>query len=275
MPSTIRRSFTFVLFLALMIMAAVINAQTITQKKPDLAPKKPELSMRPDFEVVDIEFSVTHHIFAKIRNNSPAPFSGSVEMGLQIAGYGLVYRTRPFSLNLPASGQIITMEMPCDVPGEQLRMEHANAIGIVVAMDADNKIPELNENNNSKHIEVPFGIMGITLTLLPAEYQGACNAATQVKLTARIAFRCNLRVTESYKIVLEHPDAGYRKEYRNPEFVVTPNPGTLTITREILLPGEVAAAIQHGTSRVTLRVELAEPLKKMVSNTATFTYRCN
>ena len=76
-------------------------------------------------------------------------------MGLQFAGYGLVYRTRLFNLNLPARGQIVTVEMPCDVPGEQLRMEHANAVGIVVGMDADNKIPELNENNNSKHNEVP------------------------------------------------------------------------------------------------------------------------
>jgi len=268
MPSTIRRSFIFVFFLVLMVTAAVSEAQ-------QFVPRKPELSIRPDFEVVDIEFSATHHIFAKIRNNSPAPFSGSVEIGLQIAGYGLVYRNRLFNLNLPASGQIITMEMPCDVPDERMRMEHANAIGLVVAMDADNKIPELNENNNSKHIEVPYGITSITLTLLPAEYQGNCSAATQVKISARIAFRCNLKVTETFKIVLEHPSAGYRKEFRSPDFVVTPNPGTLTIPKEILLPSEVAATIQHGTSTVTLRVELAEPLKKMASNTATFTYRCN
>jgi len=263
-----RRVLCLGLFLALLFLAAGIDAQ-------QFVPKKPDLSIRPDFEVVDIEFSSTHHIFAKIRNNSPAPFSGNVEIGLQIAGYGLVYRNRLFNLNLPASGQIITMEMPCDVPDEKMRMDHANAIGIMVGIDADNKIPELNENNNTKNMQFPYGITAITLTLLPAEYQGACSAATQVKISARIAFRCNLRVTESYKIVLEHPDAGYRKEYRSPEFIVTPNPGTLTIPREILLPGEVAAAIQHGTSRVTLRVELSEPLKKMASNTATFTYRCN
>ena len=101
------------------------------------------------------------------------------------------------------------------------------------------------------------------------------NSNVQNEISARIAFRCNLRVTESYKIVLEHPDTGYRKEFRNPEFVVTPNPGTLTINTEILLPSEVAAAIQHGTSRVALRAELSSPLKKMTSNTATFTYRCN
>ncbi|MCU0236075.1 MAG: hypothetical protein MUC72_03210 [Acidobacteria bacterium] len=262
-----RRALCLGLFAALLLLAVGIHAQ-------QFEPRKPNLTIKPDFEVVDIEFSATHRIFAKIRNNSPSPFSGNVEMGLQIAGYGLVYRTRPFSLNLPGNGQVVTMEMPCDVPAERMRMEHANAIGIVVGMDQDNKIPELNENNNTKHIEVPYGITSITLTLLPAEYQGNCSAATQVKISARIAFRCNLKVTEMFKIVLEHPSAGYRKEYRNPDFVVTPNPGTLTITKEILLPAEVAAAIQHGTSTVTLRVELFEPLKKMASNTATFTYRC-
>ena len=265
MPS--RRVLSLGLFAALILLASGIDAQ--------IGPKKPNLSILPDFEVVDIEFSATHHIFAKIRNNSPSSFSGNVDMGLQIAGYGLVYRTRPFNLILPGGGQVVTLEMPCDVPDERMRMDHANAIGIVVGMDQDNKIPELNETNNTKHIEVPYGITSITLTLLPAEYQGNCSAATQVKISARIAFRCNLKVTEMFKIVLEHPSAGYRKEYRNPDFVVTPNPGTLTITKEILLPAEVAAAIQHGMSTVTLRVELSEPLKKMASNTATFTYRCN
>ncbi len=274
MTSTIRRSFTFVFFLIMMVMAAGINAQGISQKTPDLTFKKPSLSILPDFEVVDIEFNATHHIFAKIRNNSPSPFSGNVEMGLQIAGYGLVYRNRLFNLNLPAHGQVVTMEMPCDVPDEQMRMEHANAIGIVVAMDADNKIPELNENNNSKNKQFPYGITRIELTLLPNSYQGACSASTQVKIVARIAFYCNLKVTERYKVVLEYPAIGYRKEYRDQDFVVTPSPGTRTVSEELTLPSDIAAAIQHGTGNLTLRVELFEPLKNMVSNTATFTYRC-
>lgn len=273
-PATFRRGLGFGLFLALTVMAAMINAQGITQKTPDLVPKKPDLSILPDFEVVDIEFSATHHIFAKIRNNSPAPFSGNVEMGLQIAGYGLVYRNRLFNLNLPASGQVVTVEMPCDVPGEQMRMEHANAVGIVVGMDADNKIPELNENNNSQNKQFPYGITRIVLTLQPNSYQGACSAATQVKISARIAFYCNLKVTERYKVVLEYPASGYRKEYRDQDFVVTPNPGTLTVNKEIVLPSDIAASIQHGTSNVSLRVELFEPLKNMASNSASFTYRC-
>ena len=71
------------LFVALVLLACGIDARQIEHKKPSL-------SMVPDFEVVDIEFNSTHHIFAKIRNNSSSPFSGNVEMALQIAGYGLV-----------------------------------------------------------------------------------------------------------------------------------------------------------------------------------------
>jgi hypothetical protein len=217
---------------------------------------------------------MSHHIIAKIRNNSPSPFLGNVEMSLQFSGYGLVYRNRVFNLNLPAKGQIVTMKMPCDVPAEQLRMDDLNAIGIQVGMDPDKKIPELNENNNLKFKKFPYGITSIALTLLPDSYRGACNASTQIAITARIAFRSNLKVTERYKIVLESTSYGYRKEYRNADFEVTTAPGTHTVSKQIVLPADLAAQIQHGTLKASLRVELIYPLKNMVSNTATFTYYC-
>jgi len=264
---TLRRSLIFGLFLALLVPAARSDAQGIGQPKPNL-------SFLPDFEVVDIEFTQTHHVFAKIRNNSPSPFSGNVEMGLQFAGYGLVYRDRVFNLNLPAHGQIVSVEMPCDVPADKMRLEQDNAAVILVGIDSNKKIPELNDNNNTLRKKFPLGITAITLTLLPDSYQGACNASTAVKTTARIAFRCNLSVTERYMIILEFPSAGFRKEYQDQGFVVTANPGTKTVNQEIVFPTDLATTIQHGTGQMSLRVELFWPTKNMASNTAAFTYRC-
>ena len=278
-----RRALGLGLFAALILLAAGINAQKIDPKKPkpidpknsqQIEPKQPNLTILPDFEVVDIEFTRYPGIFAKVRNNSPISFSGSVEMLLQLSGYGHVYSNRPFNLDLPANGQIVTIEMPCDVPAEQMRMEHFNAVGIVITMDPDNKIPELNEKNNYKSADFPYGITSIKLTLLPAEYQGNCSPAPQVKISARISFRCNLTVTENFKIVLENPRTGFRKEFRKSDYVITPNPGAWTITKEILLPSEIGTDMQHGKADLTLRVELIGIYKKMASNTATFTYRC-
>jgi hypothetical protein len=195
-------------------------------------------------------------------------------MALQIAGYGLVYRDRVFNLNLPAKGQIVEMEMPCDVPAERMRMEQLNLVGINVAMDPNNKIPELNENNNGKNKTFPLGIMSITLTLVPDTYNGVCNASTPVKTAARIAFRCNMQVTERYKIILEFPRAGFRKEYQDSSYVVSANPGTRTENVEITFPTDLATSIEHGTGQMSLRVELYDAPKKMSSNTATFIYNC-
>jgi hypothetical protein len=266
-PATLRRSLIFGLFLVLLVPAARSGAQGIGQPKPNL-------SVLPDFEVVDIEFTLTHHIFAKIRNNSPSSFSGNVEMGLQFAGYGLVYRDRVFNLNLPAHGQIVSVEMPCDVPADKMRLEQDNAVGILIGIDSNKKIPELNDNNNTLNKKFPLGITAITLTLLPDSYQGVCNASTPVKTVARIAFRCNLSVTERYKIILEYPSAGFRKEYQDQGFIVTANPGTKTVNQEIVFPTDLATTIQHGTGQMSLRVELFWSTKNMASNAAAFTYRC-
>lgn len=270
-----RRALGLGLFAALILLAAGINAQKIDPKKPQtLELKKPNVSLLPDFEVIDIEFIAPSRILAKIRNNSPTAFSGKVEMGLQIAGYGLVYRDRLFNFDL-AGGQVVTMEMPCDVPAEKMRMDSRNAIGIFVGIDQNNKIPEVNENNNIKHIEVPYGITGITLTLLPSEYQGKCPPAPQVKVSARIAFRCNLKLTEQFMIVLENPKTGFRKEFQEADYFVTANPGTLTITKEILLSSMIGTEMGLMGGELTLRVELNDrTAKNVVSNKASFTYRC-
>jgi hypothetical protein len=274
MTPSFRRRFGFGLLLAAVVFAAGIGAQEISQTKPPLTLKKPDVAILPDFEVVDIDFTLTHRVIAKIRNNSPAAFQGNVEMGLQFGGYGLVYRNRVFNLNLPAKGQIVEMEMPCDLTAEQMRMEQLNMASITVAMDSDNKIPELNENNNGKNKTFPLGIMSITLTLVPDSYNGVCNASTTVKTNARIAFRCNMQVTEKYKIILEYPQAGYRKEFQDSSYVVSANPGTRTENVEITFPTDIATSIQHGRGQMSLRVELFDTPKKMSSNTAAFIYNC-
>jgi hypothetical protein len=257
----------FVLALAALVPAARADV-------PQVQATRPNIKFLPDFQVADIEFTFTHHIIAKVRNNSASPFSGDVEIGLQIAGYGVVYRNRAFHLDLPARGTVVPVEMPCDVPAEKMRMDDVNAVQIKVTIDPDRKIPELNDNNNSMDKRFPLGVIAMKLELIPDSYQGPCGAASQVKTLARISFRGNMTVSERYKIVLEDSARGYRKEFRSEDFVVTVNNGSRTVSKEIVLPAELAAEIQHGTERVNLRAELYWPEKNMASNWAVFTYRC-
>jgi hypothetical protein len=255
--------------LALAVLALAAHADV-----PQVRPTRPNLAVLPDFQVADIEFTFTRHIIAKVRNNSPSPFSGDVEIALQIAGYGLVYRNRVFHLDLPARGTVVPVAMPCDLPAEKMRMADVNAVQIKVSIDPDRKIPELNDDNNGMDKRFPLGVIAMKLELIPDSYNGPCDATAPVRTVARISFRGNMTVTERYKIVLEDPDRGYRKEYRNEDFVVTVNNGSHTVSKEIVLPAELAAQIQHGTEKVNLRAELFWPAKNMASNTAVFTYRC-